>query len=66
MTLIIIIKKMNVINTNSLMYIRNKYILIQIMENFSQNKLLELIRYNKKLQNSLNKNINNYIDYTKI
>ena len=36
------------------------------MENFSQNKLLELIRYNKKLQNSLNKNINNYIDYTKI
>ena len=57
---------MNLINTNSLLYIRNKNILIQIMENISQNKLLELIRYNKNLQNRLNKNINNYIEYTKI
>ena len=57
---------MNVINTNLLIYIRNKSILKQIMENFTQNKLLELIRYNKKLQNSLNKSIESYIEYTKI
>ena len=50
---------------NSLL-IRNEYILEQIIENFSQKKLLEIIRYNKKLQSRLNKDINIYKEYTRI
>ena len=43
-----------------LSYIKNKYILRQVFNNLQQKKLLEIIRYNKELQNKLNKSIYDY------
>ena len=40
---------------NSLFKINSKYILKQIFDNLKQNKLLDIIRYNKKLKRKLNK-----------
>ena len=60
---------MNIINNdnnNNLIFIRSNHILKQIMVNLSTNKLLDIIRYNKKLQNNLNKNIDFYKEYTNI
>ena len=46
--------------------IKCKYILTQIFDKLKQNKLLEVIRYNKNLQNILNISINDYKEYSKI
>ena len=50
--------------------IKSKYILKQIFDNLKINKSFQIIKYNKKLQNRLNININDYIycseTYTKI
>ena len=46
--------------------IKSKYILKIIFDYLGQNRLLEILRYNKKLQNKLNVNINNYIEYSKL
>ena len=52
---------------NFLMRIRSKYILKQIFDNLKENKLLEIIRYNKNIQNKLNKKLNDFIkEYSKI
>ena len=52
---------------NILIKIRSKYILKQIFDNLKENKLLEIIRYNKNIQNKLNKNLIDYIkEYSKI
>ena len=57
----------NIYNQNQVIKIRSKYILKQIFDNLKQNKLLEVIRYNKKLQNELNKKRKDYIkEYSKI
>ena len=45
---------------NILIMIRSKYILGQIMNHLLNNKLLEIIRYNKKIKNKLDKNIHDY------
>ena len=47
-------------NKNFLKRIRSKYILEKIMNNLQNNKLLDIIRYNKNIRNKLNKNINDY------
>jgi len=46
--------------------IRNNYILKKIFMNLKLNKLLEIIKYNKKYQFKLNKNLNDYKDYMNI
>ena len=52
---------------NFLMWIRSKYILKQIFDNLKENKLLEIIRHNKNIQNKLNKGLNDFIkEYSKI
>ena len=45
---------------NMLIKIRSKYILIKIIENLKENKLLNIIHYNKKYQKLMNKNIKDY------
>ena len=52
---------------NFLKKIRSKYILKQIFDNLKENKLLEIIRYNKNIQNKLNKKLIDFIkEYSKI
>ena len=52
---------------NFLKEIRSKYILKQIFDNLKENKLLEIIRYNKNIQNKLNKKLIDFIkEYSKI
>jgi len=46
--------------------IKSEYILKNIFENLSLRKTLEIIRYNKNLQNKLNKDIKSYKEYLKI
>ena len=45
---------------NDLKEIKSKYILKQVFDNLRTNKFLEIIRYNKNLQNILDKGINDY------
>ena len=57
----------NIYKENKIIKIRSKYVLKQIFDNLKLNKLLEVIRYNKKLQNELNKKRKEYIkEYSKI
>ena len=51
---------------NSFAKIRSKKILDNIFGNLSMNKLLEIIRYNKYIQNRVNKDINFYKRYLQI
>ena len=46
------------IKVDILFKIRSKYILRHIFDKLPENKLLDIIRYNKKKQNDLNKNLN--------
>ena len=48
-----------------LMNIKSKFILKKIFEQIQYNKLLELIRYNRNLQNRLQKGLNDYKEYLK-
>ena len=43
--------------------IKSKYILIQIFNNLTKKVLLQIIKYNKRLQQLLNYNINNYKEF---
>ena len=54
-------------NNNFIINIKSIYILKQIFDKIKQRKFLELIRYNKIIQNRLNKDINDFIkEYSKI
>ena len=44
--------------------LKSIYILKKVINIMKKNKLLEIIKYNKKLQKRLNININNYIEYS--
>ena len=47
--------------------IKSDYFLIQIFDNLNENKKLNIIRYNKHIQNKINIDINDYIkEYSKI
>ena len=48
-----------------LMNIKSKFVLKKIFEQIQYNKLLELIRYNRNLQNRLQKGLNDYKEYLK-
>ena len=54
------------IKVDILLKIRSKYILRNIFDKLPENKLLDIIRYNKKKQKDLNKNLNDYKNYSKI
>ena len=51
---------------NILFKIRSNYMLKRIFSHLSTTRLLDTIRYNKKLQNKLNKDINDYKKYLQI
>ena len=46
--------------------IKSKHILQNIFANLTENKLLQIIKYNKNIQNELEKDINDYKNYKKI
>ena len=54
-------------STNIDLYgIRSKYIIKKIFDNLKFKQLLKIIKYNKKLQNKIGINSNNYKNYSKI
>ena len=60
-------EQLNKKKSNSLFEnINCKYILILILEVLKKNKILKIIKYNKKLQNRVDLTINDYIEYSKI
>ena len=46
--------------------IKSKYIFQKIFANLTENKLLQIVKYNKNFQNELEKNINDYKNYKKV
>ena len=46
--------------------IKSEYILKYIFNNLREDKLLNIIRYNKNIQNKLDKSINDYKEYLSI
>ena len=55
------------INSNNVFKnLKNKYILLKIFDNILKKKLLEIIKYNKKIQKRINININDYKEYSEI
>jgi len=44
--------------------LKSKYILEQILYNLSRNKYLDIIKYNKKIQKTMNLTINDYKDFS--
>ena len=55
----------NGIKENSYKNIKSKYILQKIFANLTEKKLLQIVNYNKELQNELEKDINDFIKYYK-
>ena len=49
-------------NKQMLKMIRSKYIVIKIFDNLEKDKLLNVIRYNKKYQKLMDKTLNDYIE----
>ena len=50
---------------NSYKNIKSKYLLQKIFANLTENKLLEIVKYNKNIQKELEKDINDYKNYKK-
>ena len=50
---------------NYLNIIKSNFVLQKIISYLKENILLECIRYNKTLQNKINKKINDYKNYSK-
>ena len=46
--------------------IKSRYILSKIYNNMTKKKKLEIIKYNKKIQNRLNLDVNDYKEYSEI
>ena len=55
----------NILKANSYKNIKSKYILQRIFANLTENKLLQIVKYNKDIQKELEKDINDYIKYFK-
>jgi len=53
-------EKNNINKNETLVKIRSKYIIIKIFENLDENRLLNIIHYNKKYQKLMNKKIKDY------
>ena len=50
----------------SLLNIKSKFILKRIFGNIKENKILKIVKYNKMLQNRLNKSLNDYKEFLNI
>ena len=59
-------KRLHVKDESILININSKHILQKIFNNLIKLKTLEIIKYNKKIQNRLNMNINYYKEYSEI
>ena len=46
--------------------IKSRYILSKIYDNMTKKKKLEIVKYNKKIQNRLNLDIKDYKEYSEI
>ena len=46
--------------------VKSKYILKQILDDLSQKKILEMVKYNKKIQERLDIKIDNYKEFCKL
>ena len=46
--------------------IKSKYILKQILDDLCQKKILEMVKYNKRIKEKLDININNYKEFCKL
>ena len=46
--------------------IKTKYILKQILDDLCQKKILEMVKYNKRIKEKLDININNYKEFCKL
>ena len=46
--------------------IKSRYILSKIYDNMTKKKKLEIVKYNKKIQNRLNLSLNDYKEYREI
>ena len=57
-------EKKGEIMTVNLDNIKSQYILKKIFENINTKKLLELVKYNKKIKNRLDISLNNYKEYS--
>ena len=49
-----------------LLKIKSKYVIKKLFSNLQRNKFLEIIKYNKKLQDRLNINFNVYKEFSEI
>ena len=58
--------KRKINSNNVLKNLKNKYTLVKIFDNILKKKLLDIIKYNKKIQKRINININEYIKYSEI
>ena len=57
----------NKVNTGTILHkVRSAYILKKIFEALEYPKLLQIIKYNKRLQYRINRNVNDYKEYTQI
>ena len=54
------------ISDTNLSNVKSKYILSKIFKNMNKNKSLEIVKYNKKIQNRLNLSIQDYKEYSEI
>ena len=52
--------------SNILKNIKSNYILSKIYDNIQKRKYLEIVKYNKKIQNRLNLSIKDYKEYSEI
>ena len=60
-------EKLNQIkSTNDFLNIKSHFILQKIFDTIKKSKSLEIMKYNKKLQNRFNLTINNYKEYFKL
>jgi len=59
-------KKKDSNNNNLLRNVKSKYILMEIFKCLKKKKSLNVVRYNKEIQNRLEININDYIKFSKI
>ena len=53
-------------NRGNILDVKSKYILQEIFSNLQENKLLDIIKYNKKIQEKLQKDIKDYKTYGEI
>ena len=56
----------NDLKNNILSLIKSKFIMKKISDNLNPIKLLQIIKYNKKIQNKFNKDMDDYEKYSKI